>query len=239
MPWNGQPIYEHPLLKLVESRGAEETGTTRWVLNTADLAPSQSAELQPAGSWNRLEIELKGHALRAWVNDKQIVSATLAAGARMADGSIPALDRPKGRIGLQKHTGTVRFRKIEIKELPNEAVAAAARPNPAAGFAAVIAEKDWGKWRVHDGCLEQTSLTDRVWLTFGDTNWRDYDFRLEFLRVQGNGCLLAAFRVDWDKRTVIHPGRACVFGLSQWNNTALTLEGWLNDGKPWRQYAQK
>jgi hypothetical protein len=238
MPLN-QAIFDHPLFKLIDTPGTEETGTTHWVLNTTHVAPSQSADMQPAGSWNRLEIEMKGRSLQAWVNGKQIVNSTLAAGARLTDGSIPALNRPYGRIGLQRHTGTVRFRNIEIKELPAAPAALAAEPKPRNGFPVVIPEKDNGKWRVADGCLEQTTLTDRVWITFGDRQWRDYDYTVEFLRVRGNGCLLAAFRVDWEATPIGHPARACVFGLGQWGNIAHTLESWLSDGKPWRQYAQK
>jgi hypothetical protein len=233
MPINGQATVDHPLFKLIDGRGNEETGTTHWVLNTTFVAPSQSAELQPVGSWNQLEIEVKGHTLRAWVNAKPVAHSTLAAGARLADGSLPALDRARGRIGLQRFKGMVRFRKIEIKELPAEPPAATADgPKPGDRFAAGVLEKDAGKWRVADGCLEQTSLTENVWIAFGDKSWSDYDFSVEFLRVQGNDQCCLAFLFDREKK---HGG---LFGLSSFVNTAHTVEGWAS-GKPARIYSKK
>ena len=226
--FNGQPIIDHPLFKLIDGRGNAETGTTHWVLHAIVVAPSQSAELQPVGSWNQLEIEVKGHALRAWVNAKPVAQMRLAAGARLADGALPALDRARGRIGLQKHTGMVRFRKIEIKELPaGPAAAATDGPKRRDRFAVGVLEKDAGKWRIADGCLEQTSLTENVWIDFGDTRWGDYDFSVEFLRVQGNAQCCLAFLFDREKK---HGG---LFGLSSFVNTAHTVAGW-GPGKPER-----
>jgi len=114
--------YDHPQLKLVDSpRGREQTGSSFW-LRTDDslgmyLKPDRSAVMNPAGSWNTLEVEVKGRSLRASVNGKPVLDMTSEAGATFPDGSLPGLNRVKGRIGLQKHTGKVRFRNIQIKEL--------------------------------------------------------------------------------------------------------------------------
>lgn len=241
----GHP-FDHPNLLLmdgrtvIQGRGTKETGELHWVTNAADTAPSQSADLQPTWSWNRLEVEVKGSSLRAWVNGKQIASATLSGSARLPDGTIAALGRPRGRVGLQKLIGTARFRNIEIKELPPGPDAVAAEvPKPAKGFAAALREKDWGKWRVVEDCLEQVTLTESVWIAFGDKAWTDYDFSLELLRTRGNGAALAAFRTDWEKNADVRLPRGCVFGLGQWNNTAYTVESWLPDAKPWRLHVQK
>ena len=51
--------------------------------------------------------------------------------ARGAAGANPALKRRSGRIGFQSHTGTVRFRNIEIKELAGTAKMAAITEPPA------------------------------------------------------------------------------------------------------------
>jgi hypothetical protein len=122
----GPGFVDHPLLKLVDSpRGTEQTGSSYW-LRTDDslgfnLNPDRSAEMNPAGSWNTLEVEVKGRSLRASVNGKPVLNMTSEAGATFPDGSLPGLNRVKGRIGLQKHTGTVRFRNIQIKELTSNA----------------------------------------------------------------------------------------------------------------------
>jgi hypothetical protein len=60
---------------------------------------------------------VKGRSLRASVNGKPVSDTTIAADVRFKDGTVPALNRATGRIGLLKHHGTARFRKIEIKEL--------------------------------------------------------------------------------------------------------------------------
>ena len=67
-----------------------------------------------------MEVEARGHELRVSVNGKKILHTTVDPGARFPDGTIPALNRETGRIGLQKHTGTVRFRNLEIKDFGPE-----------------------------------------------------------------------------------------------------------------------
>ena len=39
--------------------------------------------------------------------------------ADWSDGAVPGLGRIKGRVGIQKHTGMIRYRNIEIMELPD------------------------------------------------------------------------------------------------------------------------
>jgi serine/threonine protein kinase len=229
LPYNGQLLVDHPRLMLIDGRDNEETGTTQWVLNTTFVAPGQAAQTNPPGAWNQLEIEVKGHTLRASVNAKPVVDSSLAGGARLTDGSLPALVRAKGRVGIQRFTGAVRYRNIEIQEL---ATAHIETQQTAGQFSAYISEKDWGKWRVADGCLEQTSQTENVWIGFGDVAWRDYDFSVDCFRVKGNDqcCLLVLH--DPDKR------QGCLFGLSTFVNTAHTFEAW-GGGKPNRIYSQK
>ncbi len=123
MPHKDGYIYsdDHPLIKLVDARGDEETGSSYWLRTDDSLGmnvkPDRAAEMNPAGSWNTLEIEVKGRSLRASVNSKQVLAMTAADGATFPDDSLPGLNRYVGRIGLQKHTGTVRFRNIRIKSL--------------------------------------------------------------------------------------------------------------------------
>jgi hypothetical protein len=119
----GTHIFDHPVFKLNETpritktQQKEETGTTHWVLDGVYIGPDRTAALNPPGSWNQLEIEVSGRSMRALVNGNQVLSTTIRTGARFPDGTVPALSRVRGRIGLQSHTGTVRFRNIEIREL--------------------------------------------------------------------------------------------------------------------------
>jgi hypothetical protein len=117
----GQYLREHPVLMLVDQpTRSEVTGTLHWVLNRTHAGPNRPPQMSRPDSWNQIEIVMKDHSLRASVNDKPIIDTTLAAEVRFEDGTVPALNRPKGRIGLLKHTGTARFRNILIKELTTE-----------------------------------------------------------------------------------------------------------------------
>jgi hypothetical protein len=117
----GSRLQEHPVLMLVDQpTRSEVTGTLHWVLDRTHARPGRMAELSPPRSWNQIGIEMRGRSLRATVNNKPVLDTTLAPDARFADGTIPALNRPRGRIGLLKHSGTARFRNIMIQELPNE-----------------------------------------------------------------------------------------------------------------------
>ena len=88
------------------------------------LPPNWPVQLKPAGSWNTVELEVQADSLRVSVNGKEVLLTDLG---KLADqpGANPALKRRSGRIGFQSHTGTVRFRNIEIKELPGTAKMAA------------------------------------------------------------------------------------------------------------------
>jgi hypothetical protein len=82
------------------------------------LLPDRPAELAQGRAWNEMEIILQGALLRVSVNGRQVRSTDLR---RLADlpGALPSLKRRSGRIGFQSHTGTVRFRHIEVKDLEN------------------------------------------------------------------------------------------------------------------------
>src|SRR5262249_51749054 len=75
------------------------------------------AELRPAGEWNRLEIEVNEQGLFAFVNGKAVQRTNLAelAGRPIAFAGLRQTWAPIALTGLN---GTVRFRKIEIKQLP-------------------------------------------------------------------------------------------------------------------------
>ena len=127
---NGNRIFDHPLFKLIGPLGREETGTTHWILAGMHVRPDRPAELMPAGSWNRLEVEVANQTMRPSINGRPVLDARLDPGAVFPDGTIPGLDRAKGHIGLQKHTGTARFRNIEIKEPDNPASGGAGAHGP-------------------------------------------------------------------------------------------------------------
>jgi hypothetical protein len=221
----GRPLNDHPVIKLGDNR-PPETGTTYGIMNTSPAAPSHSAEMQPAGTWNRMEIELKGRSVRVWVNGKETVNATLAASALLEDGSLPGLVRSRGRIGFQRLFGTARFRNIEIKELPADAPADATAPAAVKRFGVDIPEKYRAHWRLADGYLEQNVAVPNVWIAFGDTNWKDYDYSVEFIRVRGSDQCGLFFLSDNEKK------QWCMYGLGTFLNKAHTIEWARGKGKP-------
>src|SRR5262249_17892837 len=151
---------------------SEVTGTLHWLRDATHVPPNRAAEQLPAGSWNQMEIELKGRSLRASINGKSITDITLAVGARFPDGTVPGLNRLKGRLGLRKHHGTARFRNIRIKEL----VQAHDRKGRIAS----------GTWRVErEELVHSDAGTDNGRLLFGDPNWTDYDYSFEATKTRG------------------------------------------------------
>jgi tetratricopeptide (TPR) repeat protein len=77
------------------------------------LALDQPAKLKPFGEWNTMTIEARDSSLRVVVNGGETLKTSLDRFSDKAD-RLPALKRPRGRIGFQSWMGTVRFRKIEI-----------------------------------------------------------------------------------------------------------------------------
>ena len=93
------------------------TGALYWCTRgNTSLPPKHRAHFKAAGSWNEMEIELRGQRLQVWVNGRLVQDTDLDDLAFRAD-ALPGLKRTAGRIGFQQHTGQVRFRNIQIEEL--------------------------------------------------------------------------------------------------------------------------
>jgi hypothetical protein len=109
--------FDHPMFKICGAGNREVTGTLHWLRDYTNL-PDRSAELNPVGAWNQLEMEVRGRSLKASVNGKKVIEIMVDEGARLRDGSVPALNRAEGPIGIQMRMGIIRYRNIEIMELP-------------------------------------------------------------------------------------------------------------------------
>ncbi|MFO0957205.1 MAG: family 16 glycoside hydrolase [Isosphaeraceae bacterium] len=88
-----------------------------------DYAPPDSPpELKPADEWNAVEVESIGGKLRVRFNGKDVIQRRDLGPLAGADNALPAVKRRKGRIGLQVHTGVIRFRNIEARDLSGPGV---------------------------------------------------------------------------------------------------------------------
>jgi hypothetical protein len=97
-----------------------QTAALRWSTNGRGMdyvPPDRPAGLAPEVAWNEMTIELRGSRLRASVNRREVRDTDLSNWVNKPN-ALPALRYLSGRIGFQSHSGTVRFRNIEIKELP-------------------------------------------------------------------------------------------------------------------------
>ncbi len=136
----------HPQLELLDADSqAIKNGSFIWSRSLdvrKILSPYTPVEMNPTGSWNKIEVEVHNGLLRFVVNDREVFRSDLSKLAEMP-GAHPGLKRRSGRIGFQSHTGTVRFRNIEIKELGGTAETAGSNGTavgrPGTGTAATTA----------------------------------------------------------------------------------------------------
>ncbi len=79
------------------------------------IALDRLPRLLPVGAWNKMTVEARGLSLRVTVNGAETLKTDLDKFDAQA-ATVPGLKRKAGRIGLQNHTGTVRFRKIDVQD---------------------------------------------------------------------------------------------------------------------------
>ena len=97
----------------------EPTGSLFWSNGGPMARPTHQVPLRPRGEWNRLEVEARGRLVYAAVNGQNILVANLQGLLRISSVRA-AVYRDEGRIGLQRHTGEVRFRNIRVKEIATD-----------------------------------------------------------------------------------------------------------------------
>ncbi len=187
-----------------------QTAALRWSTsgNGRDyLPPDQPADLGFDQSWNEARIELRDGSLQVWVNGRQVRNTDLRQLAARPN-SLPALKREAGRIGFQSHTGTVRFRNIQIKSL----VASdppipmrASEPEDSGDFRPLFNGRDltgWtphptqpGGWRVENGILIGSGpAVSHLYSERGD--YKDFHLRVH-ARINGGGNSGVYFRAPF------------------------------------------
>ncbi|MGA2701592.1 MAG: family 16 glycoside hydrolase [Isosphaeraceae bacterium] len=93
----------------------EPTGSLFWSNGGPLIRPTKSDSLKPRGEWNTMEVELVGQTVHVTVNRQRVLNSYLSLLIPRPQ-VLPGVYRDRGRIGLQRHTGEVRFRNIQIKE---------------------------------------------------------------------------------------------------------------------------
>jgi tRNA A-37 threonylcarbamoyl transferase component Bud32 len=131
--------------KYIGNLQKEGTGVLWWSPQPGKVPPlvvDQPAEIRPLGQWNDMEVEMRGHSLRIAVNGREIQNVMLN---KTRPESFPArgLGRDAGRVGLMKHTGEIRFRNIEIKDLSANVGDAAAPATPEAPAQLLPEKSEW------------------------------------------------------------------------------------------------
>src|SRR5207302_9356373 len=116
----GKMFIDHPMIKLTDPGkfSREPCGTNHWLKdNQAYHQPAEVLRL-PVGVWHAMEVTVRGDTCQASIDKKPVVDVKLDPDQKNNVTFTPGLGRTKGRIGFQTHTGTVRFRRVEVKELP-------------------------------------------------------------------------------------------------------------------------
>ena len=95
--------------------GRDPSGSLGWAPLTFSY-PSPVPVLNPSGTWNRMEVEMRGDNLSVSINGHRATHWDLRKFAAQPTG-LPGLKHRSGRIGFQSVTGVASFRNIEIRDL--------------------------------------------------------------------------------------------------------------------------
>lgn len=87
------------------------------------IIPAKRGFLKPVGEWNKQVVTVKGSKIKIVLNGTIIVDGDFKEASK--NGTIdkrehPGLQRTIGHIGFLGHGDVVRFRNIQIKELPSK-----------------------------------------------------------------------------------------------------------------------
>jgi serine/threonine protein kinase/formylglycine-generating enzyme required for sulfatase activity len=137
-----QQIFDHPTIKLTNPAqgGLSDTGSANWLTSSKQFILPRTKPKVVVGQWHAVEVTVKGDACTASFDGVPCVDLKLDTAAPTPFGFVPALKRPKGKVGFQIHTGTMRYRNVSIMEL------AATASVPAAKLAPLFNGKDLTGW---------------------------------------------------------------------------------------------
>lgn len=129
-PIEGDPAFQGMEVQIQDDESRPQDGPIRQTGAVYNVIPRSQNALKAIGEWNQLRITMQGRRIAVTLNDTSMLDASLD-DYKDAAARNPGIHRPHGRIGLQTHFGTVKFRNIVIKPL-NEVAAGSASTNPQA-----------------------------------------------------------------------------------------------------------
>jgi serine/threonine protein kinase len=199
MPQGGALLPDHPMIKLTDSptNPKEPLGTTHWFINDGTYIQPSAVPQLATSTWHTMEVTVRGDTCVALVDGIRVVDIKLDPDPIASARIIPGLKRIKGRIGFQAHTGTIRFRNVEIKELtplsPAQQQKAQGEKGDSAskadGFEQLFNGKDltgWkthpkqpGDWRVVNGILIDSGSAGVSHLYTERDDYKDFRLRAE------------------------------------------------------------
>lgn len=139
---------------------------------------------KPFGQWNAFRIIQLGARTTIYLNDKLVVDKAPLENFWDRKGNTPLA--AKGPIHLQTHGGEIRWRNINIREIPSEEANALLRGDDAAqGFTSIFNGKDLTGWA---GALNNYEVVDGAIMCkkgkggtlFTKEQYEDFIVRLEF-----------------------------------------------------------
>jgi hypothetical protein len=100
----------------IDEKGDVSIHRTGAVYDQAGQTLTQVPALPP-GQWNEFEIQVQGQTYKVLLNGTQVAAFTFTPGSDAAhpDRGLPSTLAVPRYVGLQAHTGRVRFRKIRIR----------------------------------------------------------------------------------------------------------------------------
>lgn len=142
--------------------------------------PTEIADL-PFGEWNSFRIRQIGSRTSVWLNDKHVVDHAIM--ENYWDRGAPIVN--EGRIQLQTHGGEIRWRNIQVREIPSEEANEILRSHNNDGFEMLSKGNDLSEWagavdnyQINDGVIQCKKGTGGV--LYYDKEYGDFVARLEF-----------------------------------------------------------
>jgi hypothetical protein len=157
---------------------------------------------KPFGEWNHFRIIQVGSRTWVWLNDKTVVQNAIMENYFDSQRQLPI--PVSGPIQLQTHGGEIRWRNIDLREIPWDEARGRLRGSDSAGFESVFNGRDFTGWagpvdeyEVKDGAI--VCRPGKGGTIYTQQEYTDFVVRLEFkLPPGGNNGLAIRYGGEGD-----------------------------------------